>query len=420
MNKQTAYTFLIIIAMYSGLMAGDLEITIGTGYDYFSSDYYLLTTDTLAITVDSLESLKRSSDATKELFLIGQIDYKYKLSNSARIESYSRASISDHLFRGNIDLNLNLGALRLENYFNLRNSDESETTGQDYLINQTTLRFHPHLGSGIYLRIKNAFEFTRYDNPEGYFYNYNYNKLNLALEKDYGFDGQVSLGYRIDNKIVSDSTRLEYDRHVILLYAEYSPGYTFSFRLDNEYYIKDSKKEDNLDDEKLENLELTINYRPSSIIDVKYYGQFEYTAYDTQDLAFFDQYYFKNKISIALSLTPELELSLTPHFRTLRAVDSVNCNQDFTEFSIEPGLQYMLGTSLWLDLSYEFGRRNYPHQSEGTLTDHSVNRLNFLFNAGIGNHLSLNLISAVDWERHDLKEDNTTLYLISSSIEYAF
>jgi hypothetical protein len=416
---------IFLIALFTtclSLHAGDLKLSVGAGYDYISSDYYLLTEDTLSISADSLESLKRSSEASNEVGLIGRLRFNHELSDISRLEIYNRGAITNESFKNNFEAGLYIGYLSIENRLDVRNRDESddEQINQDYISNLTSATFRPHLGHDFYLRIKNAYEFIRYNNPEEYLYDYNYNRLNLELEKDFGFEGRLSIGYRNDVKKVSDSARLEYDRHAFLLSGEYSPSWMLRIRIDNDFSVKDSKKEDRLDDETLENFEVTINYDPAFDYGFRFYSQLEYTAYDTQDLAYFDQIYYRGELEAKRAFGDKLELSLTPHFRMLSAASAEFGDQDFYEYSLEPGVSYNAGLNFWLDISYEIGRRTYPNQLEGFFTDHTLNKFNLFLDALIYGNLNFNLMASIDWENHNQPEDNTRLYFISTTLEYKF
>jgi hypothetical protein len=119
-------------------------------------------------------------------------------------------------------------------------------------------------------------------------------------------------------------------------------------------------------------------------------------------------------------LTDNVQLSLAPHYRQLKATNAEFDSQDFYEYSLEPRVEYMLGTRLWFDASFEFGRRKYSSQDGGLFTDNNLYKFNLLFDAFLTKHIAVNVLTAIDWERHELQSDNTTLYLISSAIEYRF
>jgi hypothetical protein len=410
------YTFI------SPASAGDLKLTLGLGYDYISSQYYLLTVDTMSISEDSLEVLKRSNDAYDELLVIGKAKYKHKLSSISSLEIYNRANLSNQSFRNTLSARLKIGMMKIDNNLNIhsRSETDEESLNQDYISNRTAALIRPHLGNNFYLRVRNSFKMTRYNNPSGYYYNYNFNKLDLSVEKDFGFQGYVRLGYRNDIKQVTDSSRLEYGRNMFLISAEYAPSWNFRLNLENEYSVKDSKKEDQLDDETLENLEITAYFNPREKFGFKFYSEFEYSAYDNQDLVYFDQYYYKTYLELRAKFRPDLTISMIPHYRNHMAKSTNYSSQDFYEYTIEPRVEYNLGMNLWLDISYEYGRRIYPNALEGFFNDHALHQFNLMVDAVIKSNLSFNVLAAIDWENHDLQEDNTRLYLISTAIEYKF
>jgi hypothetical protein len=419
-------TMLVLVFAENNPAKSEMQISGGFGYDYISSDYYLLTADTLSITPDSVEQLKRTSEAVNEMILIGRVRYEHRFSDQFKLDVYNRTTYSEQALRNYLDFGIHYGSFRLENYFSFKQNnspeiDNEESFSQDYITNQTSARFRPHLGSGFYLGVKNSYEFTRYDNPGGYYYDFSYNKLDFTFEKEFGLDGRISFGYRNDLKKVTDSTRLEYDRNIVMLYAEYSPSYNLRMELDNRYSSKNSKKEGSLDDEKLEDLQIVLDYQPSALISLRFYNQFEYITYDSQDIVYYDQIYLRSEFEAEFTLTNELEFSLTPHYRTLSAVEDEFSDQDYVEYSLEPGFSYMaMSGNLWVDFSFEFGRRDYSQDDVDFFSDHVLYQLNLLFDLNLFDRLNLYLLGAVDWQRHENKQDNSTLYLLSSAIEYSF
>ena len=413
---------LFVLATASSGYSDSFDFSVGSEYDYISSDYYLLTEDTLAISPDSLDQLKRSNDASNEFVLFGKLRYKNQLSEAANLELYNRTSFSSQSFRSNFNLRFRYGLFRLYNDFNIRRKDDTdeEVLNQDYLHNRMSASLRPSLGRDFYLKIQDRFEFTAYDNPSGYYYNYNYNKIDIMLEKDFGLSGMFSIGYRNDVKTVSDSTRLEYDRNVFQIFAEYAPNYKLWMFLENEYAVKNSQKEDNLDDETRNDFGLRIYYRPKFDVSVNFFNQIDYLSYTIQDVVSYNQYYLKNDLEFKYSLNTELVFSLIPHHKALLAENSSYARQDYHEYTIEPQIEYMSGTEFWIDFSYEYGRRNYTYSGDEIYSDYNLHRLSLLGDIQVWKNLRLTMLASIDWEKHIDKADNTTLYFFNTSLEYKF
>lgn len=410
------------LAFTSHASAEKLEFILGSGYDYLSSDFYLLSEDTLAINPDSLDQLKRTFEATNEFSIFAKAKYNHAFSDISRMEIYNRTAVGNQSFRSNLDFRMYVGALRITNYLILSSldGDEEEGLNHNYLTNLTSGTIRPHLGDNFYFVARNSFEFTRYDHPGGYFYDYNLNKLNLWIEKDLGFSGRIGVGFRNDLKRVSDSVNLNYDRNALLLSVDYSPEWKYRLYLDNELSFKNSNRADNIDDETLNNLELSFTYHPNFNLSVRLYNQLEYSKYKEQDFVYFNQLYYKGYLEFRESLSDNVQLSLTPHYRKFKAIDSEYDGQDFYEYTLEPGFEYMMGTRLWVDASFEFGKRKYSHPTSGLFTDNNLYKFNLLFDAFLTKHVAVNVLSSIDWERHEIESDNTTLYLISTALEYRF
>ena len=413
---------LFILCLTPDCFPDNFDFSIGTEYDYISSDYYLLTMDTLAISPDSLDQLKRSNDASNELRFFGRLRYRREFKSGPVLELYNRTSGSNQSFRSNSNLRFQYGLFRLYNDFNIRKKDDTdeEALDQDYFYDRLSASLRPSLGNGFFMRFQDRFEFTSYDNPSGYYYNYSYNKIDVMLEKEFGLDGLFSIGYRNDIKTVSDSTRLEYDRNIVRFYGEYSPGYKFRVNLENQYAVKNSQKEDNLDDETRNDFDVRLYYRPNFDFSINFFNQIDYLSYKVQDVVSFNQYYLKNDLEFEYALTPDLSISLSPHHRAFLAERELYARQDYHEYTIEPKIEYMSGTAVWLDFSYELGRRNYVYEGDEVYSDYTLHRVSLLGDAEIRANLRLTVLASIDWERHTDKADNTALYFISCNLEYDF
>ena len=413
---------LFILISWPNCRADGFDFSAGTEYDYISSDYYLLTLDTLAISSDSLDQLKRSNDASNEILFFGKLRFKKEFNSGPRLELYNRTALSNQTFRSNFRLRFQYGLFRLYNDFNIRQMDDSdeETLDQDYLYNRISASLRPSLGGGFYLKFQDRFEFTSYDNPSGYYYNYSFNKIDIMLEREFGLDGLLSVGYRNDVKTVSDSTRLEYDRNIFQVYGEYSPGYKFRVYLDNQYAVKNSQKEDDLDDETRNDFNLRLYFRPNFDFSINLFNQIDYLSFKVQDVVSFNQYYMKNDLELEYSLNTDLTLSLIPHHKAFLAEREIYSRQDYHEYTIEPKIEYMSGTSIWLDFSYELGKRNYDYEGDDVYSDYTLHRLSLLGDMELRSNLRLTVLASIDWEQHTEQADNTTLYFINCSLEYEF
>ncbi|MGB7061139.1 MAG: hypothetical protein WBF13_02150, partial [Candidatus Zixiibacteriota bacterium] len=149
-------------------------------------------------------------------------------------------------------------------------------------------------------------------------------------------------------------------------------------------------------------------------------NEFEVLSYDLEDEINFD--YFENKFSAALEyeLSDGLEVAGEPEWVTFSSLKRDYQDYNYDQYAFSLSLDLSRSTQLWLSLEDKFGRRNYKSDQNPFYTDYLLNQISLFLDAELGSHLGFNLMLSVDSEWHDSKEDNLTVFLISSELTYSF
>lgn len=399
----------------------DLDFSVGIGYDQISQGYYLTVIDTLTIDEDSITSLKQTSDDINAVRLKTLVDWTRQVGRRGVFNLNNLSLISGDDLKNNLELSYRIGALRLENHLDIRavwDVDDANSAG--YVTNSLTGKLRPRIGNSLFLVARNSFDIVRYDGSDQFSFDYNYNRFSIGIEKEFGFTDLIALAYRNDQRVVSDSTRLNYSRHRILFDLSWSPSFTFSFDMNNEIMRILSNKENNYDDAWEDYLETELTFRPTFDWKFAIENRFEYTTFDSQDFVNFDYIYNTSELSASRFLSTNLELFVKPSAAMFWSRYEEYQDQDYQQFAMEYGFDLSIGDRLWVDISHKFGRRDYTGDTYGLYTDYTLNQFNLLGDLKIYGGLTLSGIVSIDWENHDLSEDNNSLSLISAGLDYRF
>jgi len=416
---------IVLVAAGSSLLAEssneNLTLSLGLGYDQITQGYYLSVADTLAIDEDSITTLRQTSDAINAFRLKSSVNWMKQVSSNGNLELNNLSFISDEDFRNNLDLRFRIGSITLENQLDVRavwNTEDVSRAG--YVTNSITGKVRPELTSGMFFIAKNSFEFVRYDGSDDFSFDYNYNKLSVGLEKEFGWTDLIAFTYRNDHRIVGDSARLNYTRHRALFELNWSPSLELFIEVRNELTRILSNKEDNIDDAWEEYLETELTIFPSYRWRIRVRNQFEYSVFDSQDVVNLD--YIYNTAELKLSYFPAiaLELFIKPSAAMFWSRYEEFQEQDYEQVAAEYGFDLSPSDRLWVNASHKIGKRDYTSDTNEFYSDYILNQFNLLGDLRIYGGLNLNAIISVDWENHDPREDDNRLSLVSIGLDYRF
>jgi len=415
------WAFAGAVSVFGQMPDGQLRFTVGLAYDQITQGYYLSQIDTLVVDEDSLTYLKQTLNALDDVRLKTRLEWSVPGLKSAHCKIDNLTYVSDEEMRNSLALSFRAGPLTLENDFQARGVwDESEIARKGYLTNTAVVRLKPELPDGFFLVLKNSFELVRYDGRSEYDFDYNYNKLSVGLEKEFGWTDLIALTYRNDRRVVADSTRLNYMRHRAMFELNWSPTFSITLDLRNELTRIESNKEGDLDDgwEELAEGKVTLHLGDKWKVGLR--DLLEYVNYDRQDVVTFDYTYNTAEVSVSRGLAAYLDLFVKPSALLFGSRYIEFEQQDYAQFAVEYGMDISAGDWLWLSVSHKIGRKDYTHEAGDFYTDYTLNQLNMLGDLKVLDNLRLNAILSVDWEDHDSEGEDNSLSLFSIGADYRF
>lgn len=414
--------FIILGAsLWQSILADDTRITLGIGYDQIAQGYYLNEIDTLAVDEDSLFKLRRTTDEISTPRLKSRVVWNRDMAKGTTLEFDNLTLISDEDIRNNIRGTFETGHLELSNEFEFRGlweEDDSDRVG--YLTNEIRAGFKPPLGRGFYMIADESFEILRFDGEGLYTFDYNYNRLKIGIEKQFGWVDYILLAYRNDIRNVPDSSRINYARHRAIMELYWSPVSSITLDIENEISRTESNKESNLDDRIQEFLDAEFIFRLTERFSLDVKNLFEYTDYDTQDVVNFNSIYNVGSLEGSYEFIDGLEFNAGPSYTIFWSESVIFEEQDYEQFALEYGFDISLGDRLWCDISHTYGKRDYTHENSEFYTDYTLNELDILGDIKIYKNLRLNLILSIDWENHTIKDDDNRLSLLNIGLDYHF
>ncbi len=398
-------------------------MTAGIGYDKITSGWYLLRVDTLAVEEDSLSALKRTYEALDDPRIKTRISWTAAGSERVIFSADNVNYLSKNDMRNNLVLSLKTGAVTLENDLQIRSLwDKDGTSRAGYMTDEITGRLKPEISDGFFFVLKNTYELVRYDGGGEYDFDYNYNTLSVGFEKEFGWTNLIALTYRNDTRVVSDSSRLNYVRHRAIFELNWSPTFELSFDLENELTRIESNKGDGLDlDDGWEELvEAEINLYIGVSWKAGFRELFEYVTYDAQDVITFDYTYSTTELSLTRRIASWFELFVRPSVLLFQSRFVEYEQQDYRQFAVEYGSDISESDRIWITASHKIGRRDYIYSTDEYFTDYMLSQLSLFGDLRIYGGLHLNAILSIDWEYHDLDENDNSLSLLSVGIDYRF
>jgi hypothetical protein len=189
--------------------------------------------------------------------------------------------------------------------------------------------------------------------------------------------------------------------------------------VDNEITRILSVKENGLDDGWEEYLETVVSFRLSEIWRLEFQNQTEYLTYDTQDIITFDYIYSTTEFETKASITGDLDIFVRPSFAIFWSRWAEFDQQDYTEAGFEYGFDLARLTSMWLTISHKIAHRNYTSPSRSFYSDYLLNQVDLLGDMSIMKNLRIDAIISIDWESHEVDENDNSLLLMSVGLEYA-
>jgi hypothetical protein len=401
-----------------------LKFRAGVGYEFLSQEFFL---DSLAQAgADTLEI----STQLKTIYLDdfkGRLNIDYLPYADYRLEIRSVIEQSPDQYRLRLATNYRprFGPVRFDWSSELERRDgtiDSVLGDPGYLSGSGRAKLSLALSDRFTIWSRAKSDFVQFDSVGLGTFDYYRLGGELGVSQRFNDFSSLSLAVFTIGREVSDTTDLDYQSYGLdgSLYKFYSRG---EVNLLWRYETRDYDRSAEAGDYRRAELSARNRHSLSRTIFAIEELRVENITFDTS--AYFSQDYTRIELTLMAGLSStSLTFSIGPDFEWLDEPqsDTLLTGEEYAEYGIKGQLDILKPGSVFATLESITGRRDI--KDEGDLSDlHSdfrFERLNLLADWTVGSGLSLSVLFSADWEWHKNSEENSRLFLLSSSIQYAF
>jgi hypothetical protein len=402
------------------LQAQDISFKAGLGYEFFSQEFFL---DSLAHpgvdTLSTLTSLKTTYlDAVKGLIAISYFPTSDRRTGFRGKYEQTREFIRVKLTG---DLAPRRGRAKFDFSGELdwrKGYADSVDPGDNYIYGYGRAKFMLPVSGATTLWGQLRSDFVQFDATSSLSFNHYHIGGKAGITTIPAGFSSVDLNVFYLTRQVPDSTAMEYQSYGVD--ASYLGFYTQG---NVDLLARVEKREYNRLDNSDDYLRLEFDGRNRLGLGKKAFIRPEVAferVYFTESQLFSSNY---NRFGIDLLLGVEgssKSAGLGPHFEILRQqqFDSTLV-EDYTEKGLKAALDYLKAGLIFASLESTVGFRNLS--DEGDLhSDFAFERANLLADWRLTGALTLNILLSAEWEWHDQQEENSQVFLVSSSLYYRF
>ena len=417
------YVCLVIIiagGLVNSTKASGFNFKSGIGYDFISQEFFLdsaiLSGPDSIITSWSLTN--NYLDDLKGFFSATYIPY-----NDNRIKIYAKyeqtADFIKTKWTGDFTTKVGKSKFTMNNELDWRHRySDSAAVGDSYIFGYTKAKLAIPTGQSTKTIIQWQGEFVQFDSVSNLNYNYYRVGGKIGFEKIFQNFSFGDIKLTLMSRQVPDSSALNYLNIGLesSFFGYYDGG-------DFDYFTRLEKKNYNQPENKNDYVRFEFDARNKIKLGHKYFTRqeinIEYNNFDPADLVNLDYYiiefslltgYENDDISVALG--PDLEL-----FKENNSL--LSAGDDYFEASAKLSFDIMKYNLLFSSFENMLGYRNLVENDE-LRTDFTFERINLLGDINIYRGLNFNFLFSAEWEWHNIKSNNSQIYLLSSSLSYSF
>ena len=380
--------------------------------------------------LSNVQSLQRVEDYETRLSALLDAEWRYSISESHRLLLENRLLYGSTVARDRLNFSYryrgpNGSKLDLDSETDLEEGevfDRDETDVRQAAVARWT---RPLGSSRNRVEAYGRAEVRRVSGDTLFFpQSHNLGKARVTWFRDLGLLSSFNVGYVVEAVAAVDSAPGSYVEHGIESALDLYAG--SSFHASGEV-IAARRDYVNSDSSSATGWGLlsqaSVRYSPSLSLDVEAKPALEVARHDRPDFVYFD--YDKAGLELGLKARPidEVGLEIFPGTEMLRAPDAER--EDYDQFHVSLGADVM-APGLWLDVSYKVGRRDYaspaPRDDLESIprSDYVFGDLLLLAEKALWGPLTVRVTASHSVEWHELKEDDVTVFLLSSEISYRF
>jgi hypothetical protein len=413
-------TLVLTGGLCKSLQAAGLNFRVGVGYDFLSQQYFLdsaslggpdsLLTD-WALKTNYLDDVK------------GQFALTFNPYNDRRLELQSSYEQTPEFMRMRFggDLRSKFGATKLDFNSELEWRDryrDSSDFGDSYLSGYFKTRLSTPVSVSTTAKFQIQTDGVNFRSPSDFSYNYYRLGGKAALTKSYENFSFADVRLFVMTRQVPDSLELNYLNFGVegSLFGFYDGVELDLFtRLERKDYNQLSNKDDHnrFELSALNKVNIGQSWLSRQELDIElvFYSSVDPVNYDYGRVGLALLYGYENN-GVSVAVGPDFEYLDEQENDLLES-------EDYFESGAKIDLDYMKMDGLFYSIESILGYRNLKYESE-LQSDFSFERLNVIADVRILSVLSLSVLFSAEWEWHQQKEENSQVYLLSSSLGYAF
>ena len=407
---------LAVAAICQSPEASNFEIKTSLGYDFISQEYFL---DSVS-TDSSLSLWQLKTDYLDELR--GRLSFRYWSGEQRELELQSSYEQSDGIFRIRFfsDWRPRLGKNKLGITAELERRDRYKGVsqfGDSYLFGYTKAFIKIPVSAKVTSKIQFMSEFVRFDSTSEFSFDYYRFGPKIGLTKSFESFSFLDVNLFLVARQVPDSAELDY--------LNFGLDGSFFGLLDGgdiDLYARFERKDYSRPDKQDDHFRFDfdgrgkINLRGNSIMRIELRSDFVF--YSPEDQINFD--YNRHLLAILAGYEKGgWGVALGPEFGLLLEQEgSLNTVENYFEIGGKIDLELLKAGRFFGSLESTLGYRNLKIEDQFQ-TNFIYERINTIGNFQLGNGLSLNWLFSAEWEWHDLRQDNSQIFLLSSSFSYS-
>ena len=395
--------------------ASDFEIKTSLGYDFISQEYFLD-----SVTTDSSLSLwQLKTDYLDDLR--GRLSFRYWSGDQRELELQSSYEQSNELFRIRLfaDWRPKLGNNRLGITTELERRDRYKGVslfGDSYLFGYSRAFIKIPVSAKVTSKIQFMSEFVRFDTTSEFSFDYYRFGPKIGLTRSFESFSFLDVNLFLVARQVPDSAELDY-----LNFGLDGSFFGLMEGGDIDLYARFERKDYNRADKQDDHFRFDfdgrgkINLKGNSIMRIELHSDFVF--YSSEDLVNFD--YSRHLLAILAGYEKNgWGLAIGPEFGLLlEQAGSFNTVENYFEIGGKIDLELLKAGRFFGSLESTLGYRNLKIEDQ-LQTNFIYERINTIGNFQLGNGLSLNWLISAEWEWHDLSQENSQIFLLSSNFSY--
>ena len=432
--KKAIFLITILTVSYNTAKSSSFNLKAGLGYDYLSQEFF---NDSL-IVGDSILNWSQKTEFLNDFK--GFINLEFKPPNQQNIEASATYEQSNDFMRfkseGYWHKSNPEGKLELKGELEIKKKvDDSTLFGDDYKRLYLRARFNRNLNASFKINTRLYGEIVNFDSSSNVNYDHHRIGTRLAIEKTFSNFSYLDGAFFVNTRQVPNATENNYVS--IGLESSYMGMFDWGdVDIYTRYEKKDYQLEEDGNDFKLFSLENRNKLKLSESFSLKSSLDFDYTVY-MADISDLSDYYLISLDCLISWENLQFSVNMGPTFETLvefnnssevadasiQDTSTIALNDlysdEYTELGFKAGFEYINTSNIFFSVESETGKRDYSFEDD-IVTDHAFQRFDIIADIKFPADFSLNLFFSSEWEWHDKEENNSTLYLISTTLTHSF